>query len=137
MPVRLMPAAIVSGEVLDEFNDPVPDVEIRVLAIQMKLGQMYLRVAGKAITDDRGQYRVPGLHPGKYYVVAEYKMNNETLEALKSMIAEKLLERSQGNASQSEELLLMPRRSLGSRLILTLRYFIRPPATFSRRKRYG
>jgi protocatechuate 3,4-dioxygenase beta subunit len=29
----------------------------------MKLGQMYLRVAGKAITDDRGQYRVPGLHP--------------------------------------------------------------------------
>jgi hypothetical protein len=53
MAVRLMPAAIVSGEVLDEYNDPVPDVEIRLLAIQMKLGQMYLRVVGKAITDDR------------------------------------------------------------------------------------
>ena len=64
MPVRLMPAAVVSGEVLDEYNDPVQDVEIRLLVIQMKLGQMYLRIAGKAITDDRGQYRVAGLHPG-------------------------------------------------------------------------
>ena len=105
MPVRLMPAAIVSGEVLDEYNDPVPDVEIRLLAIQMKLGQMYLNVAGKTITDDRGQYRVPGLHPGKYYVVAEYKPNNAALEALKSMIAEKLLERRQVNASSQNEVL--------------------------------
>jgi hypothetical protein len=105
MPVRLMPAAVVSGEVLDEYNDPVPDVEIRLLAVQMKLGQMNLKVAGKAITDDRGQYRVPGLHPGKYYVVAEYKTNNRTLETLKSMIAETLLERNHGNATSQNEVL--------------------------------
>ena len=73
MPVRLMPAAVVSGEVVDEFNDPVQGVEVRLLAIQMRLGQMYLRPAGIAMTDDRGQYRVPDLHPGKYYAVAEYK----------------------------------------------------------------
>jgi hypothetical protein len=105
MPVRLMPAAVVSGEVLDEYNDPVPDVEIRLLVIQMKLGQMYLRVAGKAITDDRGQYRVAGLHPGKYYAVAEYKMNNSMLESLKSAIAKKLLERSQGYAASQNDVL--------------------------------
>jgi len=105
VPVRLMPAAVVSGEVLDEYNDPVPDVEIRLLVIQMKLGQMYLRAAGKTITDDRGQYRVAGLHPGKYYVVAEYKPNNATFEALKSMIAETLLERKQGNAPRQNEAL--------------------------------
>jgi hypothetical protein len=103
MPVRLMPAAVVSGEVLDEYNDPVPDVEIRLLAIQMKLGQMYLRAAGKAMTDDRGQYRVAGLHPGKYYVVAEYKPNNASMEALKTMIAEKLLERTRGNATSQND----------------------------------
>ncbi len=103
MPVRLMPAAVVSGEVLDEYNDPVPDVEIRLLAFQMKLGQMYLKVAGKTITDDRGQYRVPGLHPGKYYVVAEYKPNNAAIEALKSMIAEKLLERRPVNSVPQNE----------------------------------
>lgn len=103
MPVRLMPAAVLSGEVLDEYNDPVPDVEIRLLAIQMKLGQMDLRVAGKAITDDRGQYRVPGLHPGKYYVVAEYKPNNASVEALKSMIAEKILERRPASSAPQNE----------------------------------
>src|SRR5579859_7753825 len=73
MPVRLMPAAVVSGEVLDEYNAPVQDAEIRLLAIQMRLGQMDLPVVGKAMTNDRGEYRIAGLHPGKYYVVVEYK----------------------------------------------------------------
>jgi hypothetical protein len=84
MPVRLMPASAVSGEVLDEYNDPVQDVEVRLLVVQMKLGQMYLRVAGKTITDDRGQYRVPGLHPGKYYIVVEYK--SKALTTLASIV---------------------------------------------------
>ena len=82
MPVRLTPAVIVSGEVLDEYNDPVQDAEIRLLAVQMRLGQMSLRVAGKAMTDDRGEYRIAGLHPGKYYVVVEYKS-----KALKTLIS--------------------------------------------------
>src|SRR5438445_809964 len=73
LPVRLMPAAVVSGEVLDEYSDPVQDAEIRLLAVQIRLGQMDLRVAGKAMTNDRGEYRVAGLHPGKYYIVVEYK----------------------------------------------------------------
>jgi len=103
MPVRLMPAAVLSGEVLDEYNDPVPDVEIRLLSIQMKLGQMNLKVAEKTITDDRGQYRVPGLHPGKYYVVAEYKPNHAAMEALSSMIAEKLMERRPASSAPQNE----------------------------------
>jgi hypothetical protein len=75
VPVRLMPASLVTGEVLDEYNDPIQNVEIRLLAVKMRLGEMYLAAAGKATTDDRGQYRIAGLHPGKYYVVAEYKPN--------------------------------------------------------------
>jgi Carboxypeptidase regulatory-like domain len=84
MPVRLMQAAVVSGEVLDEYNDPVQDAEIRLLAVQMRLGQMDLRVAGKAMTDDRGEYRIAGLHPGKYYVVVEYK--SKALTTLNSIV---------------------------------------------------
>ncbi len=84
IPVRLMPAAVVSGEVLDEYNDPVQDAEIRLLAVQMRLGEMSLRVAGKAMTDDRGEYRIAGLHPGKYYVVVEYK--SKALSTLKSIV---------------------------------------------------
>lgn len=84
LPVRLMPAAVVSGEVLDEYSDPVQDAEIRLLAVQMRLGQMDLRVAGKAMTNDRGEYRVAGLHPGKYYVLVEYK--SKALATLTSIV---------------------------------------------------
>ncbi|HET9167596.1 MAG TPA: carboxypeptidase regulatory-like domain-containing protein [Candidatus Angelobacter sp.] len=84
MPVRLMPAAAVSGEILDEYNDPVQDVEIRLMSVQMRLGQMYLRPAAKAMTDDRGEYRISGLHPGRYYVVAEYK--SKALTTLSSIV---------------------------------------------------
>jgi len=71
VPVRLMPTAVVAGEVFDEYNDPLQNVEVRLLATATRLGRMYLTVAGKAMTDDRGQYRISGLHPGKYYLVAE------------------------------------------------------------------
>jgi hypothetical protein len=84
MPVRLMPAAAVSGEILDEYNDPVQDVEIRLMAAQMRLGQMYLRLAAKAVTNDRGEYRIAGLHPGKYYAVTEYK--SKALTTLGSIV---------------------------------------------------
>src|SRR6476660_8785150 len=63
MPVRLMPSALVTGQILDEYNDPVQDVEIRLLTVKMRLGQMVLSPAGKTVADDRGQYRIPGLHP--------------------------------------------------------------------------
>ena len=107
MPVRLMPAALVTGEIVDEYNDPVQDVEIRLLSVRMRLGQMVLSSAGKTVTDDRGQYRIPGLHPGKYYVVAEYKRQNAMLEAIKTAIAEKLVEHGQaGGARQGEVLRL-------------------------------
>jgi hypothetical protein len=84
IPVRLIPSALVSGKVRDEYNDPVQDAEIRVLAVQTRLGQQYLRVAGKAMTDDRGEYRIAGLHPGKYYLVVEDK--SKPLATLTSII---------------------------------------------------
>jgi hypothetical protein len=62
----------------------VQDVEIRLMSAQMRLGQMYLRLAAKAMTDDRGEYRMSGLHPGKYYMVAEYK--SKALTTLSSIV---------------------------------------------------
>jgi hypothetical protein len=73
VPVRLMPTAAVSGEIVDEYSDDVQNVEVTLLATEMRLGQMFLRPAAKAITDDRGQYRIAGLRPGRYYLVAEYQ----------------------------------------------------------------
>jgi hypothetical protein len=84
IPVRLIPSALVSGKIRDEYNDPVQDAEIRVLAVQTRLGQQYLRIAAKALTDDRGEYRIAGLHPGKYYLVVEDK--SKPLATLTSII---------------------------------------------------
>ena len=66
MPVRLLPTAAIAGTILDEYNDPVQDVEVTLVSMQTQLGQMYLAPSGKTVTDDRGQYRISGLHPGKY-----------------------------------------------------------------------
>jgi len=84
IPVRLIPSALVSGRIRDEYNDPVQDAEVRVLAVQTRLGQQYLRVAAKALTDDRGEYRIAGLHPGKYYLLVEDK--SKPLVTLTSII---------------------------------------------------
>lgn len=73
MPVRLMPTATVSGEIVDEYNEYLQNVAVTLLATETRLGQMYLRPAGKAVTDDRGQYRISGLRPGRYYLVAEFQ----------------------------------------------------------------
>jgi hypothetical protein len=84
IPVRLIPSALVSGKIRDEYNDPVQDAEVRVLTVQTRLGQQYLRVAAKALTDDRGEYRIAGLHPGKYYLLVEDK--SKPLVTLTSII---------------------------------------------------
>jgi len=65
---------------------------------------MYLTTAGTATTDDRGQYRISGLRPGKYYLVAEYKPNHAALEEFKTKIAERLLERPQARLAAPDRL---------------------------------
>jgi carboxypeptidase family protein len=80
VPVRLMPTATVTGEIVDEYNDDLENVEVTLLASETRLGQMFLRPAAKSITDDRGQYRIAGLRPGRYYLVAEYKSKAAALK---------------------------------------------------------
>jgi hypothetical protein len=47
LPVRLMPTAVIAGEIVDEYNDPLQNVEVRLLATGSRLGRMYLTMAGK------------------------------------------------------------------------------------------
>ncbi len=104
MPVRLMPLPWWPAQIVDEYNDALQNVEVKLLSRQVRLGQMYLRQAGKTITDDRGQYRIAGLRPGKYYLAVEYKPNGFAMEAFKIALAEKILERPPTGGKQSEPL---------------------------------
>jgi hypothetical protein len=69
--VRLLPAAVVTGQVVDENSDPIEHVQVKLLARTYRQGRMVLDAAGIGLTDDRGTYRIYDVHPGHYYVLAE------------------------------------------------------------------
>jgi hypothetical protein len=64
----------ISGRVTDEIGDPLPEVSIFPAQWKYFRGRRQLvRVAGGATfnqTDDTGQFRITGLEPGDYYVIA-------------------------------------------------------------------
>src|SRR5215470_11277846 len=64
--LHMLAAAVVTGRVLDEDGDPMANVEISVLRRKAST----VEPAGSERTNDLGEYRVGGLLPGKYYVVA-------------------------------------------------------------------
>jgi protocatechuate 3,4-dioxygenase beta subunit len=68
--MRLPRGSAISGHVLDENGEPLPNTMVRVLRYQYQQGERRLTPAGAGQTDDRGQYRVWGLNPGDYYVSA-------------------------------------------------------------------
>ncbi len=69
--VRLQPTAVVTGQIVDEHNDPMEHVQIKLLAREYHKGRMSLTLAGLGLTDDRGEYRIYEVRPGNYYLLAE------------------------------------------------------------------
>jgi hypothetical protein len=69
--VRLLPAAVVTGQVVDEHSEPMQHVQVKLLSRAYRQGRMVLDAAGIGLTDDRGTYRIYDVRPGHYYVLAE------------------------------------------------------------------
>jgi protocatechuate 3,4-dioxygenase beta subunit len=65
---RMLPTAVISGRITDEDGDPMSDV--RVIAQWKKPGKMKRDSVGTATTNDLGEYRLAGLSPGQYSVLA-------------------------------------------------------------------
>jgi protocatechuate 3,4-dioxygenase beta subunit len=65
---RMLPTAIISGRVTDEDGDPMSGV--RIVAQKKKPGKATRETAGSESTNDLGEYRLPGLFPGQYWIVA-------------------------------------------------------------------
>jgi hypothetical protein len=62
---------VVTGRIVDEFGDPVSDVQVAIMRYQYIQGRRRLTPAGRpSMTDDIGQFRVFGLPPGQYYLAA-------------------------------------------------------------------
>ena len=75
--VRLLPLGVISGRIVDETNDPVRDVEVRLLAVEHYRGREFLNTMSSAVSDDRGEYRIFDIRPGSYFVLAEHNLNKE------------------------------------------------------------
>jgi len=65
---RMLPTAVIAGRVTDEDGDPMQGV--RVLVQRKKPGKAGREAAGTEATNDLGEYRIAGLFPGQYWVVA-------------------------------------------------------------------
>lgn len=62
---------VISGRVLDEFGDPLPDAQVLALRVLSVGGSRRMVSAGRgAATNDIGEFRLFALPPGQYYVSA-------------------------------------------------------------------
>ena len=71
--LKMTPQAVLSGRVLDQDGDPWPHVYISVFHSVWKKGRRQIEPAsysGPPEADDRGEFRLTGFAPGRYYVLA-------------------------------------------------------------------
>jgi|SRR5579871_275641 len=69
---RLTPHGVVTGRILDEDGDPMPNVPVNLVRFQTRRGSQQVNMAGgSGSTNDLGEYRIFGVPPGKYYLRAQ------------------------------------------------------------------
>ncbi len=67
--LRLIPLGSLAGRALDPDGDPVSGVPVEALRFSYAEGRKELTHAGAGVTDDRGEFRIEGLPPGRYYLL--------------------------------------------------------------------
>ena len=76
---RLIPSAVIAGRVINDDGDPMPWVQVSALHEVYAGGKKTLWTETKVPTNDLGEYRLFGLPPGRYFVRAEHKPDQEVI----------------------------------------------------------
>jgi len=64
-------AAVITGSVIDDHNEPIAGVMVQAVLKDYSSGYLQLQARGVAtLTDDRGRFRIHDLGAGRYYVRA-------------------------------------------------------------------
>ena len=71
--LRLAPAAVISGKILDESGEPVRHATVTAFFDDHGSGVDQIRQARGVQTDDLGAYELPSLDPGTYFLSADAK----------------------------------------------------------------
>jgi len=66
--LTLTPQGVVAGRVLDEDGDPVMHASVQILRERWQSGRRTFLPLNADSTDDRGEFRIPGLIAGRYFV---------------------------------------------------------------------
>ena len=69
--LRLIPQGAVTGRVIDEDGDPVTDAMVSAESLDYSSGHRKLQLRDSGTTNDRGEFRLGKLPPGRYYISAE------------------------------------------------------------------
>ena len=69
---KMTPAAVIAGRILDEDGEPLPSVTVNAMREAYSEGKRKLSMSATAQTNDRGEYRLFGLPPGRYFISARY-----------------------------------------------------------------
>jgi hypothetical protein len=71
----LQRGGVITGRIVDEFGDPVTDVQVMAMRSQFFNGERRMMPSGgrPSQTNDLGDYRIFGLPPGQYYVTATFR----------------------------------------------------------------
>jgi hypothetical protein len=68
--LTLPKGGVLAGRISDELGEPYPGVRVDALTTRYLRGKRQPSIAGVATTDDLGNFRISGLQPGSYHVVA-------------------------------------------------------------------
>jgi uncharacterized protein (DUF2141 family) len=76
--LQIPKGSVITGVVLDEYGEPAPQTQVRVMRVVMQNGLRRLQASTSSGTDDRGIYRAFNLLPGEYVVCATPRNTNLT-----------------------------------------------------------
>ena len=78
--VAMPRGGVISGRIVDEFGDPLPDALVSAMRQTWSNGRRRLLPTGRTSqTNDLGQYRMYGLPPGEYYISASLRNTDITI----------------------------------------------------------
>ena len=74
--LQIPKGSVITGVVLDEYGEPAPQTQVRVMRVVTQNGLRRLQASTSSNTDDRGIYRAFNLLPGDYVVCATPRNTN-------------------------------------------------------------
>jgi hypothetical protein len=117
--LKLQRAGVITGRILDEFNEPVAGVQVAVVRLQSVQGQRRLVFGRSTTTNDIGEFRLFGLPPGEWYLEASLNSVEWRDRSERSVYVETYYPGT-GNLAEARKLTIGPGQVL-STLAMTLR----------------